>query len=548
VNVKKALIIGKYLVKNYVVNPFLKKFKKEVLVILLFGAIIGSFTFLMFGSFSDGSDANGVTSSDEFSPAQLIRIRLIEVGLTKHVMIDIFSSVLMVAFLLSLLFSRAAITVREEAEYEFLLAQPIDMKTYMLGRTFSSMAQFLPFVFIYICFIPFAIDISGGNVIKALFTPVALFLFLLLFPILEIPVNVIKIMLTFSGKKKHLDLVAVVYLLIAVFHSLTLRYFSPLLTIVFRPVCEAVVYCFTITETVVDVLIALFKQILFLVVVLAVGLKVSDGIYPENVKPLSVLIREKQAKKVRIEERMKFWYKNPDRAIFNYVVKLSVFNVGHVRKLSAMLVTVSFAGYVIRVIIASRFNLNLESFFISMFLIPYLVSMSLASLVNFMLASDFPVMWIYRVYARRLNGLAKGLTLKYVVYLTEAFLVLSVLDASMFQNFLMLLLPVAMLPLIVVTAPLVIAVMAYFASKRKIIKQAPTGLYVIEETVMFIIWIIIIPFFITANMMFIMFIATNINALSIVLMVFSSLGISLTLYFAFSKILTKILEKLDLAS
>lgn len=219
------------------------------------------------------------------------------------------------------------------------------------------------------------------------------------------------------------------------------------MTIVFRPMCEAVVYCFTITETVTDVLIALFKQVLFLVAVLAVGLKISDNIYPENVKPLFVLIREKQVKKVKIGRGASFWHKNVDKAIFNYVVKLNVFNVKHIVKLLVILIVVTFAGYVIKDILAPRFNLNLESSFIFIFLIPYLVSMSLASLVNFMLALDFPVMWIYRVYARRLNGLAKSLTLKYVVYLVETFLVLSVLEASMSQNFLMLFLPIAMLPL-----------------------------------------------------------------------------------------------------
>lgn len=87
---------------------------------------------------------------------------------------------------------------------------------------------------------------------------------------------------------------------------------------------------------------------------------------------------------------------------------------------------------------------------------------------------------------------------------------------------------------------------AYFASKRKIVKQALTGLYMIEETVMFIIWIII-PFFITANIVFTMFMVAIINTLLIVLMILSSLVVSFALYYLSSKILTKILEKLDLA-
>jgi len=89
-------------------------------------------------------------------------------------------------------------------------------------------------------------------------------------------------------------------------------------------------------------------------------------------------------------------------------------------------------------------------------------------------------------------------------------------------------------------------VVAYFASKRKIVKQALTGLYMIEETVMFIIWIII-PFFITANIVFTMFMVAIINTLLIVLMILSSLVVSFALYYLSSKILTKILEKLDLA-
>jgi len=68
----------------------------------------------------------------------------------------------------------------------------------------------------------------------------------------------------------------------------------------------------------------------------------------------------------------------------------------------------------------------------------------------------------------------------------------------------------------------------------------------IEETVMFIIWIII-PFFITANIVFTMFMVAIINTLLIVLMILSSLVVSFALYYLSSKILTKILEKLDLA-
>ncbi len=64
---------------------------------------------------------------------------------------------------------------------------------------------------------------------------------------------------------------------------------------------------------------------------------------------------------------------------------------------------------------------------------------------------------------------------------------------------------------------------------------------------MFIIWIIIIPFFITANIVFTMFMVAIINTLLIVLMILSSLVVSFALYYLSSKILTKILEKLDLA-
>lgn len=491
-DLKKSLTIARYLIKNYIINPFLRGLKKKVIFLIaiaIVGVIVATALIALTPSTSEGESNESLGAS--------MRENLIALGLNKFVLIDLIGAALTLMILLGMITGRAAITVMEEAEYELLLAQPLDMETYFLGRFMRDTAQMLVITIWYVAFVPMALDLSGGNP-KAALLPISVLLLTAYLSALTTLISELKIV--WREGEGYIRLFASFYALISIMHSLLAWRVSPLLSMPFRPLAESIVYCATISEGMSDVLLSLSKGLLILLPILFMELKLAGRVSPEYIKPTSVLIRERESKKSG--RRVELYSQDPGRAVFNYIFRLEVLNAKHFAILSSVVLITGLISYVLKEVAAGKLELLFGSLqFLSLFLVPLLVSEMVAFLVNASMARDFAALWIYRVYARDLKPVAESLMLKYALYLSEAFLVISVFDAVTTGNPLMLLLPLIILPLTVLTAFLLLMIVTYLASKRKIVRQVPSGLYMLEELAASLLMLIVIPVYVISDVL-----------------------------------------------
>ncbi len=485
----KSLTISKYLIKNYIVNPFLKGLRRKAILIIALAVMVGIIAAAIVISSTSAPENE---SNESLGPS--IRGSLLALGLNKFAIIDLISASLMLMILLGAITGKAAITVMEEAEYEILLAQPLDMETYFLGRFLRDTAQMLAFTAWYIAFVPIAMDLSGGNP-KAALLPISILLLTAYLSALATLIHELKI--TWRGD--YIRLIASSYALISIIHSILSWGISPLLSVPFRPLAESIVYCATISEGTSDVLLSIGEGLLILLLMLLLDLGLAGRISPEYIKPASALMKVKKKKPKRNAE---FYSRDPRKAIFNYIFRLEVLNIKHIATISLITLITWFTTYFLKEVASGKLGILFGSFqFISIFLIPLLVSEALAFLINASMARDLAALWIYRVYAKDLKPMAESLMMKYALYLSEAFLVISVFDAVASSNFLMLFLPLLMLPLTVLIACILLMIVTYLASKRRIVKQAPSGLYMLEELAAGLLMLVVIPVYMISDLL-----------------------------------------------
>ncbi len=525
----KSLIIAKYLIKNYLINPFLKSFrKKHALIAGILVAIVILAAIVIFAIFAPPEPEGGNSSS-----SASIRKSMIALRLNKYVIIDVVSSALTLIMVFEVIRGRITISVMEEAEYEVLLAQPLDMETYFLGRFVKDTVWMFTFTAWYVSLIPIATDLSKGRS-KAVLLPVSIFLMTSYLSALDTLISELKII--WREKKDYLRLTALLYIIISAAHSLLARRISPLISAPFIFLARSIVYCATISESILDVLLSLGGGTFVLILILLAEMKLADRISPEYVKPASILMKEKKFKK---RERRKIYSLGSSESVFNYLFRWEIVNRRHIITLALILLATGLPAYILRRFLVAKLGISIETLqFLSLFLIPLLASEALSFLINSSMAKDLAAFWIYRVYARDLKPIARSLMLKYAFYLSEAFLVISVYDAITASPS-MILMPLIILPLTILMAFLLLAVVTYLASRRRIIRQAPVGLYMLEELAASLVMVIVISIYMVSDILM-KFLLPTIPDIELAVICLVSLVLALILH----KILTESLSDL----
>ena len=567
-DLKGSLVIAKYLLKNYVLNPFLKKFKTAVLSVIVFAVIIG-LVVIMIMSLSPGEVAEtpevnvsgavpwgneslvnqtlirgaGPAEESEESAASNLRAALRSIGLTKHLVIDLASAVLTAALVVDLLRGNPAITAMEEAEYEVLLSQPIDMRTYMVGRSIYQATMLSLFSVFYLGMIPLVYELSGSST-KALLFPIALMSMYVYLSAIFALSSAVKIY--FKNDRLKVMIPVAACLGVGAAHSLYTSSLLPIITMPFRPAVEPLVYCATLSETPLDLALALVKEAVVILVIYASVVKLADRIYPENIKPVSVVLKEKQKSK---GVRLGLYSPDPGKAIFNYVYAADVLTKTHARNISLILALTAAITLLVKHVVIPRLGTpaDILSFLSSMF-IPLFVAEMISFLSASIMAKDFLAMWVYRVYGDDLTPLAKSLLLKYATYLTEALLVLSLFNALITDKYALLLFPIFSLPLNVPLSSLVLLVVVYLASKRRIVKQAPTGLYVFEDLTLLVVSALLIPSLIISDFIFKLAVDYLVAPVNAALVTCISLIAAWLIYRVFSPLIAEFMVRRDLAS
>ncbi len=164
-----------------------------------------------------------------------------------------------------------------------------------------------------------------------------------------------------------------------------------------------------------------------------------------------------------------------------------------------------------------------------------------------MLGNDLAYLWIHRVYVIDPKPLAEALIVKYVLSLTESLLIVGVVNWILSNNPYLILLPVIALPLTIMTAPIVLFVVLRFASRRKVIKQAVVGLYVVEDLILMLLWSIIVVFFLAVTVAY-NHIVGLMTLYSAIMLVVASIIVSVIIGFISVRLLSKYIARIDIAS
>jgi len=471
--VRKAILIAKYLLKNHATNPILKKLGRAsfiayilfVLLIVLPIALVG----LSLGK---------ARSSSYGGPVQELKKALIRLGLTKQLLIDSLSALLTVTVLMPFLKGRSFLVVMEEAEGELLLAQPIEMREYVLGRTAYEIGSSMIGYAFSLWLTPMIFEASGGNLAKSLLYPLVSLLSLLSITSLLDLATLIKV--TLRRRERYLRLLAGIYLIIGVLHSASTLHPSPLLSLPLRPIASAMIYCVTRSDSYLKVVVSLAETTALFSASLLALLKLSDSLSPEDVKALRELMRGELSEVVR-RGRVRI-LDDMHRAIMYQVVIADVLTKTHVQNLTLALILALGTGLLMGHVLPERLGLSIRSFLdFYPFIVSFITIELLTILASSVIARDLSALWIYRIYAPDLRPWAGALLLKCSIYLSEGLTLLSLFEATMEGDQLLLLTPLLNLPLTLLTSFLSLMLLTYLASRRRVIKESPIGMYMLED-------------------------------------------------------------------
>ncbi len=529
----KATVIALYLVKNYVWNPFVKKYRY-----LFIGLIMLLLVFTIIVSFKPREVV-------EESIVGSVKNILGELGLSLSDISAILSLVAFLTVYYTVVKGGMFVVVAEEAEYEILLSQPISLRSYFAGKSLSIVMQYTLYSILYITVIPI-VAIFTGDVIKAIVAPLILGVSLAIFPLSRLLADVVRVALASrKGYERIIDLTLTLYVLIGLIDTVTRWYPSPILTWMFQPTFNAILYCFSTSVSI----LGIAYWILWIIVILA-GLSVAitflgGGIYPENIRPLYHIAKEKLIWSMRPRKKIDLWSSSPEKSLFKYIIGVELYNSQHVLLSIALMALGGVGAYFTRILFLKNMDVgDLE--YITMFITPFIVSMIASGLVNILLAQDLAYLWIYRVYLRDQKPYARVLLLKYYINLLEAFTMIGLINAILLDNYILIATPIVVLPLIVITAPIVLAVALRFASRRRVVKTSVVGLYVVEDVVMMLLWSLLTLFFIADTFAFTI-ISYKLTLTSIIYLSLISILVTYVIHRIGLKLLTRIITSMDIA-
>ena len=339
---------------------------------------------------------------------------------------------------------------------------------------------------------------------------------------------------------------ALAYLALSAIHSLATWSISPLLVIPFRLAVEQVVYCATLSETFETVTVGLARLCAAILVLYASIVKLAERLHPENFKPLPALLRESAKPPHRLFRSM--YSPNPSIVAIRHAFLLDIANFSHLIFSISSTTIAAVAGFSINELILPRLDLDLRDLgFLLSFIVPFIVAEVCGIAAGLSLARDLPSLWVYRVYAIDTSHFIRDLLLKYSTYISEALLALSAFEAAISSNSSLLIYPALAFPLTLLTSALLITVLIFIASRRRVVKHAPTGFYLLEDLAMMAVFIVIMPSVMISNISF-KALLSIVEEWLLALATLPSTAVSALLTLLLPIPLARIAEHLDLAS
>jgi len=537
---KEQLTVMKYSLKDTAINPVIRSksgiaymaFMALGLVILLASLTLGS----------------GPNTSEGMPMSHDLRAFLATYGLNRFVITDVVGSVLTALTALTFAFASPKVPVRE-AEYELVLTQPIEVRDFITGKALVSVVQqfiFLPYV---LSMLVFALFLAPSPA-KALLATTSLLVITTYFALLDTATNIVALALAKRGLRKAFRLACLTYLIAGSIHTAMLGRPSPLLAVPLKPLAASLIYSLAISPSTAEVAGWLTLSLAPAALMFLLIPPLADTVGVEDLKPVALPGTARREERAGKGGKGAYVLKgldmsSPDRAAMSVIYYSAILNTSHLRAVTAAV------GVPVAACLAVRYFLpawvaGVTGFALS-FLIPFMTAMMLTSLLNAVIVNDLMTYWVYRVYLMRMEPVAKALLLKIVTYSLEAVAVVAASTTALTLNPLNLLLIPVTAPAVVVTSFASLALVTYFASKRKIVKQSPSGMYVMESSVVFLVELLFIVAFIGASA--ITQVLASINAallLTAAAVIAVVVGAALTL--ALKEALAKLMERYDIAT
>ncbi|AKG38465.1 hypothetical protein MA03_03085 [Infirmifilum uzonense] len=395
---------------------------------------------------------------------------LTNAGLTRNSIKDATGATLTVTIILTLIRGRREIAASEEAEHELLLALPVTMAEYLVGKTlyfsFQTLFYTIPLVF-------FATPLLYTYVEPS---PTRPLIFMLSLPLIALYSETLVMLATLArialSRTRLPEVTGYAYLALSGIHSLMLSRLSPLLTLPGAPIAGPMIDVFSRrvdTYTLVVEFLLLLASSIAMVALLAVLSRVT---HPENIRPLYEMLREMglwKRKTVRLSDA------SIDGAVRKVILGLSITSSRHLFLVGTGLAFSSLLAVVLR-----ELNISVDALTLSSFGAVFLASEATIS-TAFTVQRDLSNLWLYRLYPASLKPLTRSLMTKTAVYYVEGLLFLALFRAVYDSRPAWLLLPITALPLMILATLLILSTLVRIASRRRLVRYSSRGFYMVED-------------------------------------------------------------------
>jgi len=536
---KEQLTIMKYVIKDAVINPVIRS--KSGVVYIVFMAL--GFTALLASLAS--SPGRGGPAGTPISYG--IRAFLLAHGLNRFAVADMVSAALTAITVLAFALTPPKVSVRG-AEYELVLTQPIEVRDFIMGKALVSATQ--QFMFVpYILSMLIISSFIAPNPTKALLAILSFLLISTYFTLLDTATNLVALALARRGLRKAFRAACLAYLAVGLAHTALLKYPSPILAVPLKPLAASLTYSLAISPSVAEVGGWLALSLIPIAAIFALIPPLADAVEVEDLKPLALPGGVRRGavggKRVRGRQVLKgLDLSSPGRAVMSVMYYSSILSVTHLRSLAAAITVPAAACLATRYFLPAWVTGVVG--FTAYMVIPLATALTLTSLLNIIMVRDLMTYWIYRVYLANMKPAATALLLKVFTYTMEAVVVMATSITALTLNPIdALIIPVAA-PAAALTSFAALALVTYFASKRKIVKQAPTGMYVMESSIVFIVEIFFIATLVAAPIITRALAASSTTTLLTVAS--AAAAATATLILGLKEILAKLMERYDIVT
>ncbi len=452
----RALVLAKYLAKNYILNPLLLPAKRHKVAVTL---AVAGFALLMVTLFLLPSQA------PEQGPT--LRDVLHDMGLNRESaewLVGLVSSLFLYSMLVR---SPSPLIAMEEAEIEVLLAQPIEMREYYAAKLLVDVINMIWLMPAFLGVFPLVMELTG-SVERAVATVIAIEVFFLYLD--GVTKSVWNLKMRGRDWSRWMDAAVSLLLIAGVLQSALTWEVSPLLMLpVWVPV-KSLVCTVALSCGLPSLLLYLVASVVLAASFLLLAYATSDVLSPEVVSTLKA--KSPVVRGVEFSSRSK--------APLEHLVLPMLRSRDNVVAL-VLIPAAALAGGALNRTFGSVDDPVLLGFMVGMFLV--IVVLSLITDIG----EDLVGLWIYRVYSVDMRPLGRALIIKYSYRMAIPLAVISAFTSGVTGSPAPLGLLCVFSSAIVLTAFLMTLPIVYFLPRRRVVRWSPLGHYTLDSLVQLLV-------------------------------------------------------------